>query len=434
MSLSDLTISKAKPGPKPQRISDGGGLYLEISPSGGKLWRFKYRFPAGGLQKVLAIGTYPAITLQQARSERDAAKRQLAAGIDPNVVKKEKKQLEKERHAHTFEIVAREWMGKMKGRWVSMHMERTVSMMELHLFPHLGNRPVAEITSKELLFALNKLVEKGKSNRAIRALGKCTRVFRYAIASGYAQGNPAEALKGAIVPPKPRHFESVTDPITAAELMRAIHTFNGWPTYVCALRLAPLVFVRPNELSQAAWSEFNLTDAIWEIPAERMKMGQGLVVPLSRQAMAILTELHKSTGHRTHVFPSAQNPEKPMHRNRLREMLAHVGFGVGRMTGHGFRAMARTMLDEVLEIRPDYIEQQLAHVVRDPNGRAYNRTKHLVGRREMMQKWSDYLYELAKRDTIEKPKVRRKLKCSNIFPDAAPSHSQISAHSHASTL
>lgn len=389
MTLSDVTIRKAKPADKTQRLFDGSGLYLELSPAGGKWWRLKYRF--GGKEKRLSLGTYPDTSLSDARDKRDAARKLLAAGVDPGEQRKAVKAAGEERAANSFEVVAREWHAKQSATWVELHASRIMLRMENDVFPWLGSRPIADVTAKELLATVNRIVDRGAVESAHRVLQNCGQVLRYAIATGRAERNPAADLRGALPPVKQTHLAAIIEPNAIGGLLRAMDAYNGSLVTKCALRLAPLVFVRPGELRQAEWAEFDLDGAQWNIPAEKMKMREPHLVPLAPQAVAILRELHALTGGGRYVFPSARSPKRPMSNNAVLSALRRMGYATDEMSGHGFRAMARTVLDEVLHFRPDYIEHQLAHAVKDPNGRAYNRTAHLPERRKMMAGWADYL-------------------------------------------
>lgn len=389
MPLSDAAIRKAKPTDKTQRLFDGGGLYLEITPAGGKLWRQKYRF--GGKEKRLAHGTYPEVSLAEARERRDNARRLLAAGTDPGEHRKAEKQAGEDRAANSFEAVAREWFGKFAPNWAASHAGKIMGRLENDLFPWIGSRPVAEIKAPELLRCLRRIESRGALETAHRVLQNAGQVFRYAIATGRADRDPSTDLRGALAPWKPQHYPAPTDPKAVGELLRAIDGYTGGNVVKAMLRLAPLVFVRPGELRQAEWAEIDLEAAEWNIPAHKMKMREPHMVPLSRQAIEILTDLQPLTGNRAHVFPGGHDPRKPMSEAALNAALRRMGYDKTTMTAHGFRAIARTLLDEELGFRPDYIEHQLAHAVRDPNGRAYNRTAHLAARRKMMQAWADYL-------------------------------------------
>ncbi len=389
MPLSDTAIRKAKPTDKTQRLFDGGGLYLEITPAGGKLWRQKYRF--GGKEKRLAHGTYPEVSLAEARERRDDARKLLAAGTDPGEHKKAEKLAGEDRAANSFEAVAREWFGKFAPNWAASHAGKIMGRLENDLFPWIGSRPVAEIKAPELLRCLRRIESRGALETAHRVLQNAGQVFRYAIATGRADRDPSTDLRGALAPWKPQHYPAPTDPKAVGELLRAIDGYTGGNVVKAMLRLAPLVFVRPGELRQAEWAEIDLEAAEWNIPAHKMKMREPHMVPLSRQALEILTDLQPLTGNRAHVFPGGHDPRKPMSEAALNAALRRMGYDKTTMTAHGFRAIARTLLDEELGFRPDYIEHQLAHAVRDPNGRAYNRTAHLAARRKMMQAWADYL-------------------------------------------
>lgn len=389
MPLSDTAIRRTKPSEKPQRLFDGGGLYLELSPAGGKWWRLKYRF--GGKEKRLSLGTYPDTGLADARDKRDAARKLLAAGIDPSEQRKAEKAAGEERAANSFEVIAREWHAKQSATWVELHASRIMLRLENDVFPWLGSRPIADITAKELLATVNRIVDRGATESAHRVLQNCGQVFRYAIATGRAERNPAADLRGALPAVKQTHLAAITDPNAIGALLRSIDGYQGSFVTKCALKLAPLLFVRPGELRQAEWSEFDLDKAQWNLPAEKMKMREPHLVPLAPQALDILRELHALTGRGRYLFPSARSPQRPMSNNAVLSALRRMGYATEEMSGHGFRAMARTVLDEVLHFRPDYIEHQLAHAVRDPNGRAYNRTAHLPERRKMMTGWADYL-------------------------------------------
>lgn len=387
--LTDLQVSKAKPGLKQKTIFDGGGLFLLVSPTGGKLWRFKYRF--GGKEKILAFGAYPEITLSEARKRREDARQQVAMGIDPNETRKAQKAAQAESAANSFEVVAREWIGKQRNKWVPANTETVTRQLEANVFPWIGQRPIAEIKAPELLAVLRRMEERGVLESARRARTMCGQIFRYAIATGRAERDIAADLRGALEAPKKKHLAAITDPAKVANLLRSIDGYEGSMVVRSALRLAPLVFVRPGELRQAEWSEIDLDAALWSIPAEKMKMKEPHLVPLSNQAVNILRELHPLTGGGRYVFPCTRSVTRPMSDMALSAAIRRLGYEQGEMTPHGFRAMARTILDEVLQFRPDFIEHQLAHAVRDPNGRAYNRTAHLAERQKMMQTWGDYL-------------------------------------------
>lgn len=385
--LTDTKVRNAKSTDKETKMFDGGGLFLLLTPGGGKLWHFKYRF--GGKEKKLSFGTYPEVSLADARDKRAEARKLVAAGIDPGEARKAQKAARAEKTANTFEAVAREWYGKNEPVWSPTHAVMVISRLERDVFPVIGNRPISEIKAPELLRMLQNIEARGVIETAYRIKIVCGQVFRYATATGRAEGDPTAALKGALSKRKVKHHASITDPKEAAVLLRAIDDYQGGFIVKQALRLAPLVFVRPGELRQAEWAEIDLENAEWNIPAEKMKMNQPHLVPLSRQAVEILRELKPVTGSGKYVFPGRAS--KPLSENGINAALRYLGYDKDTMTGHGFRAMARTILDEVLQVRIDFIEHQLAHAVKDPNGRAYNRTAHLAERRKMMQLWADYL-------------------------------------------
>jgi len=392
MPLTDTTIRTTKPGAKPSKLFDERGLFLIVTPAGGKWWRLKYRFE--GKEKLLSLGTYPDVTLKDARERRDSARKQLADGIDPSHSRKAQKSMRQVQAANSFELVSREWYEKHSPNWVDAHGTRIIRRLERDIFPHLGARPVADITAPELLQVIRKIEDRGALETAHRALGNCGQVFRYAVATGRAVRDPSGDLRGALPPVKGEHFAAVTEPGQVAQILRAIDAYQGTAIVSCALRLAPLVFVRPGELRGAEWGEIDLAAAEWRIPAARMKLGVDHIVPLSTQALAIFHEIQPLTGAGRYVFPSARTAARPMSDNAILAALRRMDISKEEMSGHGFRAMARTILDEVMGVRPDLIEHQLAHAVRDTNGRAYNRTAHLPARREMMQSWADYLEKL----------------------------------------
>ena len=393
MTLTDTAIRTAKPAERTKRLYDGKGLYLEISPAGGKWWRFKYRFD--GKEKRLSLGTYPDVSLKLARDRRDAARKLVARDVDPSEERKAKKASRIASKENNFEAIAREWHSTQASKWNPRHAKRVLRRLDKNVFPWLGNIPVSEISAPEVLKVLRRIESRGVNETAHRALNDCSRIFRYAIATGRAQYNPANDLTGALIPmKKAQHFSAVIEPDEVAKLLRALASYEGSNVVQGALRLAPLVFVRPGELRQAKWEDMDLEKAEWRYLVTKTNTQH--VVPLSRQAVMILEDIYPITGNGRYVFPNARSPkgDRAMSENAVLVALRSLGIGKDVMTGHGFRAMARTILDEVLGFRPDYIEHQLAHAVRDPNGRAYNRTAFLKERREMMQVWADYLDEL----------------------------------------
>ncbi|MEI6315814.1 MAG: integrase arm-type DNA-binding domain-containing protein [Syntrophus sp. (in: bacteria)] len=388
LPLSDTQISKVKPQSKQTTLFDGGGLFLLVTPSGGKLWRFKYRFDSK--EKLLSLGTYPEISLADARQRRDEARKQVAKGIDPGTVRKAMKQAETE-ETETFEVVAREWHIKFTTTWTPGHAVKIMSRLENDLFPWIGKHKIKEIKAPELLATLRRVESRGALESAHRIRTIAGQVFRYAVATGRAERDPAADLRGTLPQPKEKHIAAITDPKEVGPLLRAIDGYKGDFITRCALRLAPMLFARPGELRQAEWAEIDLDEAVWNIPAPKMKMKQPHIVPLCQQAVDILTELKELTGTSRYVFPSLRSFTRAMSNNTVNAALRRMGYDGDTMTGHGFRAMARTILDEVLHMNPYVIEAQLAHKVPDPLGRAYNRTTHLEERRKMMQQWADYL-------------------------------------------
>jgi integrase len=386
--LSEVKVRNAKSRGNAYKLFDGGGLFLLVTPSGGKLWHFKYRFD--NKEKKLTLGIYPEISLADARQRRDDARRQLAHGIDPGAVRKAQKQAETE-ETETFEVIAREWHAKFKANWTEGHATTTMNRLERDLFPWIGKRPIAQVKAPELLSVLRRVENRGALETAHRIRTIAGGVFRYAVATGRAERDPSGDLRGALPQPGERHHAAITDPKEVAPLLRAIDGYQGHFVVKCALRLAPMFFVRPGELRHAEWAEVDLDEGVWNIPASKMKMKQAHIVPLCKQAVEILTELKELTGTSKYVFPSGRSFARPMSENAILAALRRMGYDKDTMTGHGFRAMARTILDEVLQVRTDFIEHQLAHAVKDPNGRAYNRTAHLVERRKMIQTWADYL-------------------------------------------
>lgn len=392
MSLSDTAIRKIKPTGKSFKVADERGLHLLVTPSGGKLWRLKYRFE--GKEKLISFGAYPDVPLVRAREKRDEARRILADGIDPSEHRKAHQAMRAEVNGNTFEAIAREWYSKQLRSWSPRQAVKVSGLFEKNLYPWLGKRPITEIKAIELLATLRRMEDRGAVETARQALQCCGQVFRYAIATGRAERDITPDLKGALSKSKPKHYAAITDPVKVGGLLRAIDGYSGTLAVKCALKLGVLSFVRPGELRKAEWDEIDFDRAEWNIPAERMKMDEPHLVPLCRQALEVLRELQPLTGHGRFVFPGERSHQRPMSENSVNAALRRMGYPQDEMTGHGFRAMARTLIDEVLGIRPDFIEHQLAHAVKDPNGRAYNRTAHLAERRKMMQKWADYLDKL----------------------------------------
>ena len=405
MPLTDTAVRNAKPGEKTARLYDERGLYLEVSPKGGKWWRLKYRFE--GKEKRLSVGVYPDISLKAARARRDEARALLAEGVDPGEHRKAVKAAKADSAANSYEVIAREWHAKHTATLNPEHAERILRRQERDLFPWVGQIPITDVTAPVLLESLRRIEGRGAIQTAHRALGDCGQIFRYAVATGRAERDPTPDLRGALSSYRTEHFAAVTDPERLAELLRIMDGYEGTLTVRCALRLAPLVFVRPGELRQAQWTDIDLDTAEWRYIVTKTNTQH--IVPLSMQAVAILRELTPLTGRGRYVFPSARNPrgDRPMSENTVNAAMRRLGIPKDEMSGHGFRAAARTILDEVLGFRPDFIEHQLAHAVRDPNGRAYNRTAHLPDRRKMMQAWADYLDAIKTGSNVVALKERR---------------------------
>ena len=402
--LNDTALRAIKPTDKDQLISDGNGLFLLVKPDGKKWWRFVYTFD--GKRKALSLGVYPQTTLSAARKQAEANRENLANGINPSDLRKESKivkakQVEAEQRIAdglspigSFQCVAEEWYSKKMLIRSESHQKRTMSLLKRDLYPWLGSRPIAEIKAPELLKVLQRIESRNAIETAHRALQTSGQVFRYAEANGYIERDITQALKGALTSVDGGNFASMTDPQQVKPLLKAIDEYSGSFVVKCALRLAPLVFVRPGELRQAEWNHIDLDTKEWRYQVTKTKTDH--IVPLSRQAIEILKEIQPLTGSGRFVFPSARTPNgsRAMSDVALLAALRRMGIGKDEMTVHGFRAMARTILDEVLGFRPDFIEHQLAHSVKDPNGRAYNRTAHLSERHKMMQTWADYLDNL----------------------------------------
>lgn len=393
MPLTDTFIRQVKHSGKPagDKHTDGQGLFLLVNAS-GKYWRLNYRF--AGKQKTLALGVYPAVSLAKARQRRDQARVQLADSIDPSQAKREEKLAKLDAAGNTFELIARQWLKKTGTTRAASTQEKVTAWLEKNVFSSLGKKPISSIGPRDVLAVLQKMEGRGAIDSAHRVKQVCGQIFRYAVAIGYADRDVTADLKGALATAPRKHYAALTEPKQVGDLMRAIHGYRGHPYAVAALKLSPLVFVRPGELRAAEWMEIDLDAAEWRIPGHKMKMGLDHVVPLSNQALDILRAMHPLTGHAKYVFPSIRTGERCMSENTINAALRSMGYDKNTMTAHGFRAMARTILDEVLEERVDLIEHQLAHAVKDPNGRAYNRTAHLPARRAMMQRWADYLDKL----------------------------------------
>jgi integrase len=382
--LTEAKIRSAKPREKKYKLYDEHGLYIIVTPSGGRWWRFKYRF--GGRERGLTFGVHPAVLLSEARERRDEARKLLELGLDPIGEREVARAL----RCSTFKTVAEEWLASRAQLYAKVTMSKALWLLETFIYPHIGERPISVITAPELLAALKPIERQGMRETAHRAMQKCGQIFRYAVACGCAERDITVDLRGVLAPAIVRNRAAVTDPQEIGALLRAIDGFDGHPTTGIALKLSPLLFVRPGELRAAQWSEFNLEAAEWRIPAERMKMRERHIVPLSRQAIALLRELRALTGSGKYLFPSLRDPTRSMSYNTVTFALRRLGYSGEEMTAHGFRAMASTCLNE-LGWAPDIIERQLAHAERNKVRAAYNRAERLADRRTMMQAWADYL-------------------------------------------
>lgn len=392
MPLTETKIKAIKPAEKTCKYADEKGMYLEVASSGGRWWRLKYRIV--GKEKRLSLGVYPDVSLAKARELRDEARKLIAVGIDPSEVRKEAKQAKVAAEANRFEVVTREWLASEAPHWAASHGVKVQQRLERDVLPWLGSRPVEAISAKEVLEVINRVASRGTGDTAYRVKQNIGQIMRYAFATGRVDVDVTSGLKGVVKKPKPGHYAAQTTPAGFAQLLRAIDGFTGTLEVKTALSLAPLVFVRPGELAGARWAEIDLEKGEWIIPAARMKRGKDHLVPLSKQAVALLTDLKPLTGHRELVFPGRDH-RKPISDMTLNAALRRLGYCTKtEHTTHGFRASARTLLHEELEIDSAVIEHQLAHRVPDALGEAYNRTKFIKARREMMQRWADYLDDL----------------------------------------
>ena len=391
MSLSDTQLRNMKATGKVKKISDGGGLQLHLSPAGGKLWRMAYRFE--GKQKTVCFGAYPAVSLKEAREKRDESKALLARGIDPSLHKQAAKAASIAETANAYEVVAREWHAKYAPGWTESNAERVLARQEKDVFPFIGKRPIAQISAPELLTVLRKVEERGALDTAHRILQDTSRIFRYGIATGRAERDPGADLKGALPVPRKGHFSTIVDTKEIGQLLRDVDAYSGNLVVRTALRLAPYVFVRPGELRKAEWTEFDLENAEWRIPAKRMKMRVLHIVPLSRQVLGILRDLHPYSGDGLYLFPSLRAKSAPISDMTLLAGLRRLGYAKEQMTVHGFRSLASTLLNEQ-GYNKDWIERQLAHGERNSVRASYNYAEYLPERRKMMQKWADFLDSL----------------------------------------
>jgi integrase len=391
--LTDTAVKNAKAKEKPYKLSDERGLYLYVTATGdgcGRYWRFDYRYD--GKRKTLALGAYPDVTLKDARERREDARKLLVNGVDPSENRKATKAAKVERSANSFEVLCREWLEQRKDTVEPAQTVKTLARMENDVFPWIGGKAITEITAPDVLSVMKRMDERGARYTAHRVRSEISRAFRYAIATGRAERDPCPDLKGAIPSPRSGNFASITEPTKVAELLRAFDAFSGTFVVKSALLLAPLLFVRPGELRSAEWKDFDLDKAEWRYFINKTKTEH--LVPLAAQAVAILNELQALTGHGRYVFPG-RDPQKAMSEAAVNAALRRMGYDTKtEITGHGFRAMARTILHEELHQKPEVIEHQLAHSVSDALGTAYNRTKFLKERKAMMQLWADYLDKL----------------------------------------
>lgn len=393
MALTDIAIRKLQHSGKAagDKHADGQGMYL-LAKASGKYWRLNYRFE--GKHRTLALGVYPEVSLAAARAARTEARAQLAQGIDPAAAKQEAKRAPDPEVEHTFKSVAEDWLVRTAADRAPKTKQKVSGWLNADIYPAIGDMPVAAIRPRDVLAMVRKVEDRGALDSASRMLQLCGQILRFAIASTLIEVDVTSGLRGALATPVTKHYAAITEPVRVGALMRAIEGYEGHHSVVGALNLAPLVFVRPGELRMAEWAEFDLDAAEWRIPAVKMKMGQDHIVPLSSQALVILRRIKPLTSGSRFVFPSLRSSATCISDAAVNAALRALGYSQEVMTGHGFRAMARTIMDEVLDERVDLIEHQLAHAVKDVNGRAYNRTAHLPARRAMMQRWADYLDKL----------------------------------------
>ena len=394
MPLTDTAIRTAKSTDKAVKLFDGGGLYLEIAPSGGKWWRLKYRFQ--GKEKRISLGTYPTVSLKDARERREQAKRLIEQGIDPSNQRKEAKAaaaaIEQEQNT-TFEAVARDWFSKKRNAWTPGHQKKILSRLENQLFPILGDKLFPALEPADFLTAIQKAESRGAIETAHRLAQLCGQVSRYARIVGLTRYDVAAGLTEALTPVQTNHYATITDPAEVGHLLRAIDEYAGEPSICFALKVLPFVFVRSVELRGAEWREFDFESATWIIPAERMKMKRPHTVPLARQVITLLNDLHSLTGNGRYLFPSLFSASRPISDMGLLNALRRMGYAKGVMTIHGFRSLASTLLNEQ-GYRADVIEAQLAHGEKNAIRAAYNHAEYFPERRQMMQEWADYLDEL----------------------------------------
>jgi integrase len=405
MALTELKCKNTKPAGKPYKLSDSGGMYLEIMPNGSKYWRLKYRI--NGKEKRLALGVYPEVSLSDAREGRDKARKILKDGIDPSHAKQEQKRFQRLNAANTFEIIAREWHEHIKARWTEGYAKELLNRLEKDVFPALGNRPIASITAPQILDTVRKIESRGAHEIARRTLQCLGQIFRYAVVTSRAESDPTRDLKGALKPFKKGHYAAL-EVKDLPEFLQKLERNEArlFPQTLRAINLLMLTFVRTGEMINATWDEFDLKNAMWTIPAARMKMRRDHIVPLSKQAVAILKEQQEFTGKWQWVFPNVVRPQKPMSNNTILKALERMGYK-GTMTGHGFRALAMTAIKEQLGYRHEVVDRQLAHAQKNKVDAAYDRATFLKERRKMMQEWANYLEILSNQDKVIKGNFRK---------------------------
>ncbi|MHB8447652.1 MAG: tyrosine-type recombinase/integrase [Rudaea sp.] len=396
--LTAMQLSALKPRALVYRVADAGGLCIEVRPDGARYWRYRYRF--AGKARMLSLGVYPEISLVVARKRRDDARSLLQSGLDPSSQRKAKKLRAKLSIENTFGAIAREWLQHQRGKLAEVTYRKAEWLLSFVL-PAFGNKPIADITAPEILAILRGIEERGIHETAHRVKQRIGQVFRYAIATGRAERDPSNDLRGALAPVVTTSRAAVTDPKAVSELLCAIDAYEGQPVTMAALKLAPLVFARPGNLRAMEWSELDLDAAEWRIPAHKMKVREAHVIPLAKQAIAILRALQPLTGNGSYVFPSLRTGRRPMSENTINAALRRLGYDKDTMTGHGFRALASTRLNE-LGWAPDVIERQLAHAERNKVRAAYNRASYMSERGKMMQAWADYLDSLRASNNIVK--------------------------------
>lgn len=388
--MTDTKLRSLRPRDTIYRVADANGLAIEVRPTGLRVWRYRYRW--NGAPSMVTLGEYPAVSLQEARRRRDEARATLKAGISPSHAARAKRDARIEMSKNTFAAIAAEFSSIRSSSVSSGSRKRELRLIQKDLSPTLGNLPIADLTSKVVLATLRRIEERGAIETANRARALVSQICRFAIATGRLEHNPADNLRGALKTPITRHFASITEPEQVARLLRSIYGYRGTHAVATAMKLAPMLFVRPGELRSMRWRDVDIDRREWRFKLSKTHAPH--VVPLPIQAIQLLSDLRLLTGRGEFAFPSARSTRRSISENTLNAVLRTLGYAKEQMTAHGFRAMARTMLDEVLNFRPDYIEHQLGHAVRDPLGRAYNRTAFLVERKAMMQTWADYLDEI----------------------------------------